>query len=236
MNEYLNDLRKLKILSNKEKVDYHKKMMNGDKAAKDALIESCLPLVFHLVKKMHSVTHPGFLDLLSDSSLEIATKIEKWNPQRACLNTFVGRIVQNFVVRQRFRYLSSIYVPRIRYLQSYDITDEKLYEMPAHYRLDVLSARAARTSTSYVYQLPKSHTKKFFEFCDEGISAEEFADILSLLNPKEKDILYMHFIEGKKYEECAKKYNTSRQLIEIVARDALIILKHVYNKKYLQNQ
>lgn len=76
---YLKEIGSIKMLSAEEEVETVAKMMRGDKAAKDKLIESNLRLVVFIAKKYMNYSVP-FLDLIAEGNLGLMKAADKFNP------------------------------------------------------------------------------------------------------------------------------------------------------------
>tara|TARA_R100001163_G_scaffold16559_1_gene14951 strand:- start:502 stop:1263 length:762 start_codon:yes stop_codon:yes gene_type:complete len=82
--EYKNQVQKLykKLSVEDQKILYHR-MCNGDKQARDTLVESCLPMVIKLADKFaKNNKHIDFEDLVQEGNMALVKAVEVFNPNK----------------------------------------------------------------------------------------------------------------------------------------------------------
>tara|TARA_R110002020_G_C16177217_1_gene764501 strand:+ start:102 stop:881 length:780 start_codon:yes stop_codon:yes gene_type:complete len=91
--------RKHKLLTNQEQVDLYKKMKEGDKEAKEALIYSCLPLVIDIANKFRiNNKHIDLEDMIQEGNIALINAVEKWDANKANITTVATWYVRNTLV------------------------------------------------------------------------------------------------------------------------------------------
>jgi RNA polymerase sporulation-specific sigma factor len=87
-----------KPLSPQEEQQYLKLWQNGDKKARDVLIERNLRLVAHVIKKF-SYTDEDMDDLLSIGTIGLIKAVNTYNPDKAGrLATYAGKCIENEIL------------------------------------------------------------------------------------------------------------------------------------------
>ena len=90
-----------KPLTAEEEREYLARMEQGDRAARDALIERNLRLVAHVVKKYYC-TQSNQEDLLSIGTIGLIKGISTFQPSKgARLATYAARCIENAILSQR---------------------------------------------------------------------------------------------------------------------------------------
>ena len=90
-----------KPLTAEEEREYLARMEQGDRAARDALIERNLRLVAHVVKKYYC-TQSNQEDLLSIGTIGLIKGISTFQPSKgARLATYAARCIENAILTQR---------------------------------------------------------------------------------------------------------------------------------------
>ena len=90
-----------KPLTAEEEHEYLARMEQGDRAARDALIERNLRLVAHVVKKYYC-TQSNQEDLLSIGTIGLIKGISTFQPSKgARLATYAARCIENAILTQR---------------------------------------------------------------------------------------------------------------------------------------
>ena len=90
---------KHKLLTNQEQADLYKKMKEGDKEAKEALIYSCLPLVIDIANKFRiNNKHIDLEDMIQEGNIALINAVEKWDVSKANITTVATWYVRNSLV------------------------------------------------------------------------------------------------------------------------------------------
>ena len=86
-----------KPLSSKEEAEYVKKLINGDEAAKNKLIEHNLRLVAHIAKKYYPTGHDSE-DLISIGTIGLIKAVSSFNNGKNIrLATYAARCIENTI-------------------------------------------------------------------------------------------------------------------------------------------
>lgn len=89
-----------KPLSSKEEAEYVKKLINGDEAAKNKLIEHNLRLVAHIAKKYYPTGHDSE-DLISIGTIGLIKAVSSFNNGKNIrLATYAARCIENTIPTQ----------------------------------------------------------------------------------------------------------------------------------------
>lgn len=85
-------------LSKEEEEIYIEKMLNGDKEARNVLIERNLRLVAHIVKKFESNTN-DIDDLIGIGTIGLIKGIDSFSPQKNVrLTTYIAKCAENATI------------------------------------------------------------------------------------------------------------------------------------------
>ena len=85
-------------LSQREEEEYFRRMREGDKKAREKLIEHNLRLVAHIVKKYYTASESQE-DLISIGTIGLIKAIDSFNPQNgARFATYAGKCLQNEIL------------------------------------------------------------------------------------------------------------------------------------------
>lgn len=78
---YLREIGKIPLLSMEEELDLGKKVVNGDKKAKDKMVQANLRLVVSIAKR-YSGRGLDFLDLIQEGNTGLLRAVEKFDPEK----------------------------------------------------------------------------------------------------------------------------------------------------------
>lgn len=96
---YLDDIKKVPLLTAEEEVILANKIKRGDKAARSRMIQSNLRLVINIAKK-YSHLGVSMLDLIEEGNLGLMKAVEKFNPKRGYrFSTYAAWWIRQFVSR-----------------------------------------------------------------------------------------------------------------------------------------
>lgn len=99
LDDYFNDIAKIPTLSADREAELAQKMLEGDLAAKNELIESNLRLVVGIAKQYQYKGLP-LLDLIQEGNLGLITAIEKFDPTKGYrLSTYASWWIRHHVTR-----------------------------------------------------------------------------------------------------------------------------------------
>lgn len=89
-----------KKLSKEEQLAFNEKKIEGDLEARDALINSCLPLVVKIAEKFSlNNKHIDMDDLVQEGNIALIKAVDKWNPDKSSsVTTLVYHSVSNALI------------------------------------------------------------------------------------------------------------------------------------------
>lgn len=96
---YLDDIKKLPLLTAEEELALAKKVKRGDKAARHKMIQSNLRLVINIAKK-YSHLGVSMLDLIEEGNLGLMKAVEKFNPKKGYrFSTYAAWWIRQYISR-----------------------------------------------------------------------------------------------------------------------------------------
>lgn len=200
-------------LSEKEEQKALEQMKNGDKEAREKLINHNLRLVAHLAKKYYSVSKDTD-DLISVGTVGLIKGIDSFDPQKNFrLVTYISRCIENEI-------LMSI---RLRKKSSQDI-----------YMNDPLDFDKSGNPLTLVDIIAEDDN--IVEKIDSKIKISKLGEYIDeCLSPREKKIIYERYgIFGgpeKTQNEIAKELGISRSYVSRIEKKALKSLFERYEKR-----
>ena len=199
-----------KPLSAKEERECFERMAQGDKAAKDKLIEHNLRLVAHLAKKYYSVSKDTD-DLISVGTVGLIKGIDSFNSEKNYrLVTYISRCIENEI-------LMSL---RLRKKSSQDV-----------YMNDPLDYDKSGNPLTLVDIIAEDDN--IVEKIDSKIKISKLAEYIDMcLSPKEKKIICERYgVFGspeRTQNEIAKDLGISRSYVSRIEKRALKTLFNRY--------
>ena len=188
-----------KPLTAEEEKQYLKRLQNGDKKARQVLIEYNLRLVAHIAKK-YQMMEADMEELVSIGAVGLIKAVDTFDQEKASkLATYAARCVENEIlmylrVRKKISRESSYYEPIG--------TDKEL--------LDIMESQDPEALD--VIEL-KDDTRKIYTLLDR------------VLTPRERQVLIMRYglYQGKEYtqREIAEELGISRSYISRIEKNAL---------------
>ncbi len=197
-------------LSKDEEKDFLKRLLEGDKQARDVLIERNLRLVAHVMKK-YSYTDEDMDDLLSIGTIGLIKAVNTYNPDKANhLSTYAGRCIENeilmhFRAEKKTSRDVSIYEPIG--------TDKEGNEINL---IDIIEAR--EEDVVGIMQLD-SDIKKLYVY------------MKSVLTPRELEIIIQRYgLLGDEVtqREIAKRLGISRSYVSRIEKKAIKKLRECF--------
>lgn len=203
-----------KPLSQEDEAHYIKLMDQGDKEARDKLIEHNLRLVAHIVKK-YDHTREMSEDLISIGTIGLIKGVESYNGSKgAKLATYAARCIENEILMY-LRTLKksnkdvSLYSPIGQDQEGNEIT-----------LADIIEA----------------DTENIFELIQQAMELEKVKTYFSLLNDRERKVLlYRYGLNGKKQKtqkEIGEALNISRSYVSRIEKRALMKIFRAYMKDH----
>jgi RNA polymerase primary sigma factor len=96
---YLDDIKKLPLLTAQEEITLANKIKRGDKIARHTMIQSNLRLVINIAKK-YSHLGVSMLDLIEEGNLGLMKAVEKFNPKRGYrFSTYAAWWIRQYISR-----------------------------------------------------------------------------------------------------------------------------------------
>lgn len=239
---------KLRVLKEKEKIELLKKMHDGDKTAREALINGNLKLVLSVVQRF---TNRGesMDDLFQVGCIGLMKAIDNFD---ISLNLRFSTYAVPMVIGEIRRYLrdnSSLRVSRsmkdtaYKAMQAKEALQNKWnrepsieeiaaqMKVPAH---EVVIALESIVEPVSLYEPVYSEGGDTIYVCDQlgdKNSDENWVNILSLkqqlkaLPPREKQIIHLRFMQGKTQTEVAEEIGISQAQVSRLEKNALKRIK-----------
>lgn len=203
-------------LSSEEEEEYIKRMKNGDKDARNQLIEHNLRLVAHIVKKFES-NNQEIDDLIGIGTVGLIKGIDTYSlDKKVKLTTYAAKCCENEILM----YFRS----NKKNAKNVSIYDGISYDKEGNEItiLDVL----------------KTKDPDYLEDIYIKDNIELLRKYLNILTDREKEIIYMRYGLGKEEEktqkEIAKIMKISRSYVSRIEKRAItkILREFIKNKKY----
>ncbi len=215
MGSYSNDVFP-EPLSNAEEEKYINLMINGDKDARNKLIEHNLRLVAHIVKKFESNSN-DVDDLIGIGTVGLIKGIDTYSPDKKVkLTTYAAKCAENEILMYfRGNKKNSKNVSIYEGI-SYDKEGNEITI------LDIL----------------KTKDPDYLEDIYVKDNIELLKKYLAILTPREKEIIYMRYglgnQEEKTQKEIANIMHISRSYVSRIEKRAVtkILREFIKNKKY----
>lgn len=201
-----------KPLNKKEEEECIALMMNGDKNAKNKLIEHNLRLVAHIIKKYYHCTN-DIDDLVSIGTIGLIKAINTYNPDKKIkLSSYASRCIENEI------------------LMHFRNCKKNALDISLNEAIDTDKDGAALTLMDVV-----SVEDDILDTIDTNMNLEKlYAYMNEVLDNREKEILTLRFgLNGGSVltqREIAKKLNISRSYVSRIEKKALLLLKRRYDK------
>lgn len=201
-----------KPLNKKEEEECIALMMNGDKNAKNKLIEHNLRLVAHIIKKYYHCTN-DIDDLVSIGTIGLIKAINTYNPDKKIkLSSYASRCIENEI------------------LMHFRNCKKNALDISLNEAIDTDKDGAALTLMDVV-----SVEDDILDTIDTNMNLEKlYAYMNEVLDNREKEILTLRFgLNGESVltqREIAKKLNISRSYVSRIEKKALLLLKRRYDK------
>ena len=193
-----------KPLTAEEEKQYLKRLQNGDKKARQVLIEYNLRLVAHIAKK-YQMMEADMEELVSIGAVGLIKAVDTFDQEKASkLATYAARCVENEIlmylrVRKKISRESSYYEPIGTDKEGNEIRLLDIMESQEPEALDVIEL--------------KDDTRKIYTLLDR------------VLTPRERQVLIMRYglYQGKEYtqREIAEELGISRSYISRIEKNAL---------------
>ena len=192
---------------------YIKEMLDGNKEARNILIEHNLRLVAHIVKKYASVDYDSD-DLISIGTIGLIKGIDSYSVERGVkLTTYCARCIDNEIL-MHFR-------ANNKNLKNISLNESVGYDKDGN-EITILD-------------LLKSPKPDFIEEIDTKDNIKLLKEYLNVLNDREKDIIVKRYGLNNNLEETqksiAKKLKISRSYVSRIEKRALTKILREFMKK-----
>ena len=199
-------------LSAEEEEHYLTLMANGDKNAREKLIEHNLRLVAHIVKKYQNQTDDKE-DLISIGTIGLIKAIDSFSPDKGTkLATYAARCIDNEIL-MLFRSTKKMR------------NDVSLYD-PIGYDKE--------GNEICLIDVVKDENKDLNDIIIQQLAFEKIEKILKSLTQRERDIIVRRFglenHEEETQQEIAKSYGISRSYVSRIEKRALMKLYREFIK------
>ena len=203
-----------KPLSSKEEKECFKKIRNGDKNAKDKLINHNLRLVVHIIKKFNFSQKASNEDLISVGTIGLIKAVNTFREEKGIkFSSYASRCIENEILM--------------------DLRSVKKTNLDISMSEPIESGKSENTLTLMDTIADKS---KFYEHIFNKVDIEKLSvNIKKYLTKREQDIINLRY--GLKtgnsltQQEVAKKIGISRSYVSRIEKKALILLKNSLNLK-----
>ncbi|HLS35431.1 MAG TPA: RNA polymerase sporulation sigma factor SigK [Bacillota bacterium] len=197
-------------LSAEEEKRYIEKMLEGDKYARNMLIEHNLRLVAHIVKKFDN-TGEDTEDLISIGTIGLIKGVETYNPSRkAKLATYAARCIENEILMhlrnlKKVRKDVSIYEPIGQDKEGNEINF-----------MDILEAE----------------NQDIIEYIQLNMEIENMKQYFDVLDKREKEVIVYRYglnnYPTMTQKKIAKRLNISRSYVSRIEKRALMKIFREY--------
>jgi len=265
---YLQDIRDIPLLSAKEEKELTKKVKKGDKEARKQMIRSNLRLVINIAKKYTHFGIP-LVDLIEEGNIGLMRAVDKFNPRKGFrFSTYAAWWIKQGITRSIVEQGKIIRIPVymneaiVKCKKTKEFLRQKLKRKP--YAKEI--AKKLRVPIKKIRDLDKwvakvssleapigeekeGQVKDIIE--DEGLASpneeleqffdkERTADLLQVMNKREKNILNLRFglIDGKSntLAQIAKKLHISRERVRQIEDNALKKLRRFIEKQRIEEE
>ena len=260
---YLREIGLVKLLSQEEEVTLAARIKKGDKKAREQMIKANLRLVVKIAHDYNNLGLP-LLDLISEGNIGLMKAVERFDPAKGGkLSTYAAWWIKQSIKRALANQSKTIRLPvhlvdkiskmrRVALQMSEDLgrepTDDELAE-----EVGMASAKVSQLKTvsirpaSLDAPISDDDTTEFGEIVgdEEALTPfeqlrdqnlrDEVADLISVLDEREKKIIFSRFgLDGgkpKTLEEVGRKFGVTRERIRQLQNIALMKLRRALQKK-----
>ena len=155
MNEYKNDVSaRYRVLDLKDYSKLHQQMQDGSTAARDTVIESCLPLVIDIAKKFAiNNKHIDVEDFIQEGNIALIKAVDNWDASKGHITTIATYYIQNTLINM-------IHDAQYRIKTPYSLTRGAAKQVAQIKSADSTNIKDISTQTG----IPESTVKKLHSF------------------------------------------------------------------------
>ncbi len=260
---YLREIGQIPLLTVEQEIELAAKIKLGDKEARSLMIRSNLRLVVKIAHDYANLGLP-LLDLISEGNIGLMKAVERFDPAKGGkLSTYAAWWIKQSIKRSLANQSKTIRLPvhlvdkiskmrRVATQMSEDLgrepTDDELAEevglsASKVSQLKAVSNRPAsldaplsdEDTTAFGEIVGDMDARTPFENLRDQNLRDEVGDLLSVLDDREKKIIYSRFgLDGgkaKTLEEVGKKFGVTRERIRQLQNIALMKLRRALQKK-----
>ncbi|MFC4558895.1 RNA polymerase sporulation sigma factor SigK [Virgibacillus kekensis] len=196
-----------------DEAKYIEAMQEGDKTARDKLIEHNLRLVAHIVKKFEN-TGEDMEDLISIGTIGLIKGIESFSTSKGTkLATYAARCIENEIL-MHLRALKKVK------------KDVSLH--------DPLGQDKEGNEISLI-DILEAENENIIEYIQLNMEIDKMKHYLSILDSREKEVIICRYGLNNQNEmtqrEIAKKLNISRSYVSRIEKRALMKVFHEYYRQ-----
>lgn len=250
---YIKDIKDIPLLKPEEELKLARKIKKGDAASRRVMIRSNLRLVINIAKQYSRFGVP-LLDLIEEGNLGLMKAVSKFEPMRGYrFSTYAAWWIKQHVTRALADQGKTVRIPvyMVETLSRFRKVNERLTH---HYRrkpkvselaramklptskireimeigqtttsLDQPAGEEGETSILDLMEDPNAGTSQ--ENVDQLLRSERITQLLSKMNPREREILELRFglKDGEVYtlNDAAKRFNITRERVRQIESAAL---------------
>jgi RNA polymerase primary sigma factor len=260
---YLREIGQIALLTPAEEIELAARIKKGDKEARAKMIRANLRLVVKIAHDYNNLGLP-LLDLISEGNIGLMKAVERFDPAKGGkLSTYAAWWIKQSIKRALANQSKTIRLPvhlvdkiskmrRVALQMSEELgrepTDDELAE-----EVGMASAKVSQLKTvsirpaSLDAPISDDDTTEFgeivgdeealtpFEHLRDQNLRDEVADLISVLDEREKKIIFSRFgLDGgkpKTLEEVGRKFGVTRERIRQLQNIALMKLRRALQKK-----
>ena len=192
VDQYLEEIGKIKLLDDQEEFELAIKAKNGDKSARARLINANLRLVVSIIKKYYYYTKDIFPDLIGEGNMGLVYSYEKFDPSLGYkFSTYATWWIRLYISKYFENKARNIHIPVSQLQNIKNIIDEKeryMSEFGKNISYDELASRTG-LSISKIFELES--VSRVPESLDRSVNDERevlLSDLIVDDNPNPEDI------------------------------------------------
>jgi RNA polymerase primary sigma factor len=260
---YLREIGQIQLLTPQEEIDLAARIKKGDREARTLMIKANLRLVIKIAHDYANLGLP-ILDLVSEGNIGLMKAVERFDPAKGGkLSTYAAWWIKQSIKRALANQSKTIRLPvhlvdkiskmnRVASQMSEELgrepTDDELAEEVGLSSKTVSQLKTASIrptslnapiddddSTEFGEMVGDEDARTPFEFLRDKNLRDELADLLEVLDARERVIIFQRFgLDGARprtLEEIGKKLGVTRERIRQVQNIALIKLRQALSRK-----
>jgi RNA polymerase primary sigma factor len=260
---YLREIGQIQLLSPQEEIDLAARIKKGDREARTLMIKANLRLVIKIAHDYAHLGLP-LLDLVSEGNIGLMRAVERFDPAKGGkLSTYAAWWIKQSIKRALANQSKTIRLPvhlvdkiskmnRVASQMSEELgrepTDDELADevglstktvsqlKTASIRPSSLNAPISEDdSTEFGEMVGDEDARTPFEFLRDKNLRDELADVLEVLDGRERLIIFQRFgldgVRPKTLEEVGEKLGVTRERIRQIQNIALMKMRRALSRK-----